>query len=281
MTAVNYAEMNQYEMLSKFESMADFNNTFEQAMVAHKDLFTKSEYVALNKLRKFAATFYGVAWCRIQKAVAATHQDEMFGVSRRTFDRMLAKARKLNLITVINQARKNKWQKHSVYVFNQLDELTPEVFEIVYISPTIDVPVPAKIDAPITSNLSELPKQKDLNTYPQAENVSVSNEDVVDFKESKTDYQRMNNLVANLFEDKKTVYRMYGAWLGQTKKMINRPSIDIAIEATKTLVQEVKRRIALDINPLQNPTGYFNGILTKMIDVWVDEELDALRQEFS
>src|SRR5690606_18086202 len=156
MTALNYAETNQYEMLSKFESMADFNNEFEQAMVAYKSLFTKSEYIALNKLRKFAATFFGVAWVRLQKAVAATHQDEMFGVSRRTFDRMLRKARKLNLITVINQARKNKWQKHNVYVFNRLEELTPEVFEIVSISDTIDVPNELKIDAPITNLLLEL-----------------------------------------------------------------------------------------------------------------------------
>lgn len=159
---MTYAEQNHYDKLSKFDSLKEFNNHFEQAMLHIKDHFTKSEYIALNKLRKFAADIVGVAWCKLQRAVAGTHQDETFGVSRATFDRMLRKAKKLNLITVINQSRKNNWQKHNVYVFNTVDEINIPCSEIVSNSHTIDVPSDEKIDAPLTNNLSELPKEKQV-----------------------------------------------------------------------------------------------------------------------
>lgn len=159
---MSYAEQNHYDSLSKFQSLNEFNNHFEQAMIEIKKQFTKSEYIALNKLRKFASEIFGVAWCKLQRAVAGTHSDNTFGVSRATFDRMLRKAKKLNLITVINQARKNNWQKHNVYVFNKLDELNMPENEIVSNSHTIDVPDTKKNDGALTINLSELPKEKQV-----------------------------------------------------------------------------------------------------------------------
>lgn len=159
---MTYAEQNHYNQLSKFDTLKEFNNHFEQAMLLLKDRFTKSEYIALNKLRKFAADITGVAWCKIQSAVAGTHQDETFGVSRATFDRMLRKVKAFNLVTIINQSRKNNWQKHNVYVFNRIDEIILPCDEIVSNSHTIDVPINEKIDAPLTNNLSELPKEKQV-----------------------------------------------------------------------------------------------------------------------
>ena len=164
---MTYAEQNHYDKLSKFQSLKEFNNHLEQAMIYLKGEFTKSEYIALKKLSKFAADFFGVAWCKAQKAVAATHMDALIGVSRSSFDRMLRKAKKFNLITVINQYRKNNKQKHNVYVFNRVEEIQHEVVEIVPDSHTIDAP--KTIDEPRTNNLSELPikKQvKDINNKP-------------------------------------------------------------------------------------------------------------------
>lgn len=278
MTALNYAETNGYTTLAKFDSIAEFNAHFEQAMVAHKSLFTKSEYIALNKLRKFAATFVGVAWCKLQKAVASTHQDETFGVSRASFDRMLRKARKLNLITVINQERKNKWQKHNVYVFNRLEELTPEVFEIVSISNTIDVPNELKIDAPITNLLLELPRLKDLNTYPQAEIVSASNHvnKVVEMKD--TPYYQIKNLVDGLVSDKNFVYKIYGVWMAQSKHAGFDVDFDVALIAAKKLAAEVKRRRNLELVSLMNPVGYFSGILSNMIAKVAEENIREMEE---
>lgn len=157
---MTYAEQNHYDKLSKFQSLKEFNDHFEQAMLDVKDYFTKSEYIALNKLRKFAADVTGVAWCKAQTAVSETHKDELFGISRSSFDRMLRKAKKFNLIAVINQFRDNKKQKHNVYVFNRYEEIQVEVVEIVSDSHTIDVPM--AIDEPKTINLSELPLKKQV-----------------------------------------------------------------------------------------------------------------------
>lgn len=154
-----YANERGYDKLSKFTSVRDFNNQFEQAMLTIKSAFTKSEYIALNKLRKFAGSaIAGVAWCRAQKAVAATHMDALIGVSRSTFNRMLRKAASHNLLTIIRQERNNKYQTHNVYVFNRADE----VVEIVSKSNTIDVADDAKIDNAISLNLSDLPLQKQV-----------------------------------------------------------------------------------------------------------------------
>jgi len=179
MTTNTYAEDRGYEMLSKFDSIRDFNNQFEQAMLTIKSVFTKSEYIALNKLRKFAGSaIAGVAWCKAQKAVAATHMDALIGVSRSTFNRMLRKAASHNLLKVIRQERNNKYQTHNVYVFNRADE----VIKIVSNSHTIDVAESVKIDNAIALNLSDLPLEKqvkdNINTpVSESENKSLSTED--------------------------------------------------------------------------------------------------------
>ncbi|MGE7843950.1 hypothetical protein ACQKNX_24590 [Lysinibacillus sp. NPDC093712] len=191
MNTVTYATERNYDLLSKFTDINDFNNNFEQAMVDVKSEFTKSEYIALNKLRKFAANVVGVAWCKIQKAVASTHASEMIGVSRSTFDRMLRKASKLNLITVINTQKANNYQAHNIYVFNRVDELTL-TNEIVSDSHTIDVADDVKIDVAKTTNLSELPLQKQVKDNKETPiNDSINLEDQREYieKYATNEYQ--------------------------------------------------------------------------------------------
>lgn len=192
MNTVTYATERNYDLLSKFTDINDFNNNFEQAMIDVKSEFTKSEYIALNKLRKFAANVVGVAWCKIQKAVASTHASEMFGVSRSTFDRMLRKARKLNLITVINTQKANNYQAHNIYVFNRVDELSlrNEIDEIVSDSHTIDVADDLKIDAALSSILSDLPLHKQVKDNKEtpisdSENIQQSKNQPLSLEEQR------------------------------------------------------------------------------------------------
>ena len=74
--------------------------------------------------------------------------------------------------------------------------------------------------------------------------------------------------------DKKTTYRVYGVWMAQTKKMINNPPFELAIKAVRVLIREVKRRIASDLLPLDNPADYFNGVISNMIDHWLESEMN-------
>lgn len=272
----NYAVQNQYDLLSKFESLKEFNNHFEQAMVLHKNTFTKSEYVALNKLRKFAANFFGVAWCKIQKAVAGTHQDNILGISRSTFERMLRKAKKLNLITVINQYKENKYQKHNVYVFNRLEELEVKEVRIVSKSTTIDVPENVKIDVPRTNNLSEL-KRKNNNTYQQADSVCKAIDHVIDLTkpmDEHTDYDKLKNLLMQFTSDKKLAYKFHGIWIAQTSKMIHKPDFELAMKATHATLRAMKTK------NIKNPRGYFNNALSGMIDKWIEADLRRYEEDY-
>ena len=279
MSALAYAQKNNYDMLSKFESVKEFNNHFEQSMLLYKKYFTKGEYIALNNLRHYAGSeeMTGVAFCKIIKAVASTFEETEFGVSRRTHERMLVKAKTINLITIHHQERANGSQKHNVFVFNRLEELVAppaKNAEIVSKSNTIDVANPCTIGAPI-SILLYLPEIKDLKinkTYQQAD-TAVQNDDVIDFEKEKTPRNQLKELVADLFEDKKIVNRMYGAWIAQTSKLINKPSFDLAKQATMILINEVRRRYTNGIKPLNKPVGYFNNTLTNLINRWVEAEL--------
>ena len=263
---VDYALKNNYDKYSKFKSSDDFNNDFKLAMYYHKGKFTKSEYIALKKLSKYAYSesspnTIGVAWSRGQGIVAATHKDAIFGISRSTFDRMLRKAKKLNLIKVVNQFRGDRTQKHNVYVFNTFNELTPEKFEIVSKSTTIDEP--KTIDEPITIIL-ELPKLKDINnTYQQEKPLKP-----------QTDYQRVCAKIHGLFKEKGMTSRIFGVWLAQISKLRNKPSIKLALDSLHILVGEIKRRNALDLKPLNNPVGFFSGILKNLIKQWDDEQFE-------
>lgn len=279
-----YATEKGYEAYSRFTSLKEFNSHFEQSMMLYKDTFTKSEYIALKKLRDFAGSdIIGVAWCKAQRAVAGTHKDtlttnnETFGISRSTFDRMLRKAKRMNLVNVINQYNKQGKKIHNVYVFNRVENVValPKVeavktVEIVSISNTIGEKNCMKIDFTRTSILLELPKLKDLNTYSQAKIVPVSKEIQNDSPKEKTEYQQLKELVEIVTEEKTLVYRMYGAWLGQTKKLINKPSFEIAIQAVKLLIAEIKKRANNGLPALYNAVGYFNGIVTKKINAVVE-----------
>lgn len=281
---LTYALDKKYNKYSKFKTVDEFNHNFNKAMYDHKDKFTKGEYMALKKLFEFAFSetspdTIGVAWSKGQKVVAATHKErsynnETFGISRSTFNRMLRKAKKLNLIRVINQFHKCGKKIHNVYVFNKYAELTPEKFEIVSKSQTIEA---CKTISDTITLLLELPKIKNnINTYQQAENVPVDkNVDntpkEVKEPEPKTDYQRVSKRIKGLFKEKGMTYRIYGAWLAQRAKTVNKPPFSLCLEALHILIGEIKRRIANDLKPLNGPVGYFSGILTNLLDKYYEK----------
>lgn len=275
----NYAEKRSYTKLSKFKSLKEFNSHFEQIMVDAKGFFTKSEYIALNKLRKFAgSSVVGVAWAKLQKVVASTWADTI-GVSRSTFDRMLAKAKKLNIVSVINQKRKNGYQTHNVYVFNRAGDLVlpqTEVVEIVSKSATIEEPSELKIDAPRTVLLLKLPRLKDIkNTYATQSPATKSDVDNSVFKDVElTPYERFKKCVTNFIADKKLASKMYGIWRAHTCKLVNAPDLELALKAVKHVMYKFKN------SNVKSVTGYFNGTVSNMVDTFIEEQLRAAQDEF-
>lgn len=272
MTMTTYAKDRNYHKLSKFTSLKDFNDQFEQAMLDVKSFFTKSEYIALNKLRKFAGSdIIGVAWAKLQKVVSSTWA-ETIGVSRSTFERMIRKARKLNLIAVVNQSRKNGSQTHNVYVFRRADEIVlpqSEVVEIVSKSTTIDVAEPLKIDAPITNILIKLPKLKEKdNTYAtQSVSDASTNIDLDLTPKELTPYERFKVYTSNFISDKTLASKLYGIYRAHTCKLLAAPDMEIAFDALKETLHKYKS------GKVKSITGYFNGTLSNMIDKYMQEQV--------
>lgn len=290
-TQEQYIEDHSYRRFSKFKTVDEFNSHFEQSMLFHKKRFTKSEYIALNRLRKYAYSenspdTIGVAWSKIQTVVAATHEKTIFGISRSTFERMLKKAIRLNLVKVRPQFKDNKRQKHNVYTFNRFEELTPEAFEIVEIVPktnTIDVGNDMKIDTPITL-LLELPKLKELNTYSQAKNVikdmEIDKKIEKEFQKEDTPYHKVRKMIEGLLPEKDAVYKIYGIWLAHTKHLGFEIDFEVCRFAVKKLIQEVKRRKSLELISLENPYGYFNGIVKNMIAVQAQKNIEEIESSY-
>ena len=276
-----YAEENNYHLLSKFKTVEEFNNHFEQSMLLHKDKFTKSEYLALNKLRKFAYSekspnTVGVAWVRAQKVVAATHKEtlhltESFGISRSTFNRMLRKAKKLNLVTVINQYDEHRYKKHNVYVFNRLEDLTPESFgkvEIVSESNTIEASKIEKTDATVTLIL-ELPKLKEKPiTYQKEE--TVNNQKIEKFVKNPSLRAKMRNQIMkrNMSHDALNEFALIA--YSEIKKTMNQNN-----ELTKTYLEKIayeKFLYVIDQSNINNMFALFTYLLRKDFGCLLDKD---------
>src|SRR4051794_12516876 len=108
-----------FNHLSQFEDINDFNNHIEQWMVDLKRKFTKSELVALKRLIRISAKVVGICNAKIGTLVAATHEKDGAGISRSTFKRMVSKAKENGLIFTHETVRKNGSKSSNVYVFNR------------------------------------------------------------------------------------------------------------------------------------------------------------------
>lgn len=110
-----------FKSLSQFKNLKDFNNNIEQWLVDFKSSFTKSELIALKRLIRYCAKHAGVSNAKIQTLVSATNKmNDMGGISRSTFERMLRKAKQFGILQVVNTVKSNgKGKGHNVYVFQR------------------------------------------------------------------------------------------------------------------------------------------------------------------
>lgn len=120
MSEMRSGHIENFKHLSVFESLRDFNNNIEMFLAEHKSEFTKSELIAFKRLVRFSARVYGVCNAKVQTILAAINKAAGgHGISRRTFERMLQKAKKLGILIVHNTTRQNGGQGHNVFVFQR------------------------------------------------------------------------------------------------------------------------------------------------------------------
>ncbi|UOR12180.1 hypothetical protein [Halobacillus amylolyticus] len=200
-------EVKKFKKLSQFKDIEGFNNSFEQHMVDHKDSFTKSEMVALRRLVRFSCKVAGVCYAKIQTIVSATHEKgDLGGISRSSFERMLRKAKKLNIVSVHNTMRKGK-KGHNVYVFNRYKSVKQKV---VSFPSNNEVVNDEKIDVSKTSNLLE-------SINPLKERKGFENHLSHQYVSSNIPKQ-LTNTVRSHFDCAETIYKVWNRLTLATRK---------------------------------------------------------------
>lgn len=118
----------EFKHYSQFKSLKDFNNQYEMWMADYKHQFTATEYIALNRLRKYCAKVWGVSNAMIRTILEAIEErDCPVGVSRSTFKRMIVKAKRIGLVEVIELERKDGSQSSNLYIFQRYDSRCDEI----------------------------------------------------------------------------------------------------------------------------------------------------------
>jgi len=112
--------VSQFSHLSLFQTVGEFNESMKQATYLHGHHFTKGERAALLVLVQFSVKYIGVCNARIDKLVKIS-QTKKQSISRSTFERMLRKAKKYNILSVHHTIREKGGYSHNVYVFHRFD----------------------------------------------------------------------------------------------------------------------------------------------------------------
>lgn len=268
-------QVEEYRRLSQFRDIEDFNNNFEQWMIDLKCKFTKSELIGLKRLVRYSAKIAGVCYAKIQTIVSSTHdKNQMGGISRSTFERMLRKAKNLGLVSVINTTNKRNRQAHNVYIFRKYQ---PVQEEVVKPSNTNDVANVENIDVPIkTSNL------------PQTTSIKNHNKRTNDVTDIKLSAEFVSNRVPKQFTDYVSCFYNDAQKIEEFWKVVKyqtrfhtyyseQDRAHLALDSFKQLVRNIK----LGNRKIRNVFGYFNGIVDKLLTKEYEQSLNEMFEEYA
>lgn len=109
-----------YAEYSQFKTITEFNTSIEMFLADHKQDFSKGELIAFKRLTKYAAKYYGVANAKIGTFVKTINEKlNGYGISRRTFERMIRKAEGFGILVKIHTVKAKGGQGHNVYIFQE------------------------------------------------------------------------------------------------------------------------------------------------------------------
>jgi hypothetical protein len=269
--------MKEYQALSQFSSLKEFNESINLFVKEKGSLFTKSELVAFNRLTKFAVKIKGVAFAKVCTIVSATYKEgDMGGISRSTFERMLRKAKKTGILTIISTSRKTTGGKgHSVYVFNpylsdsyleengkNTDEGSNDItIEVVDNEQLKEPEQPEAVDTPEVQPEKSEPKPLGFKPLSLKDLKNVGKPYIYDSVDKK-----FSSFVSSFLSDPVEVYELWKnvkSCSKQYEHVVDRDTvIDTAVESFKQLVARMK---LTSMKPINNPVGYFTGIYKKKI----------------
>lgn len=238
-----------YRMLQPFASKEELNANTKAIRHNFKEELYGTVREVLDVLHRYAVKFCGV--CYLSKSEIA----KMLEVSTRTIVRACNKLVALGVIQQYETKRHRGDRRQSTNAIVFVTQVNMRTFLDV-------IPECHTEKAPLdTPKLKDL---KDNNTY--ATQPSTGDKDELLVVKEKTPYQKLREFIEYFSEDKKLAYKMYGIYIAQTKRQINKPEIDIAIEAVKHTFNALKRKAIHSI------TGYFNNTLKGLLDKFYEAE---------
>ena len=119
-------QVKDFERLTNFNTLDEFNESFYIAMKQHGDAFSKGELIALKTLKNWGAKIVGVVYAKIGTIISELikQKGEMSVPSRSTFERAIRKAKKLGIIKTIEtkqgikkERRRRNLRGNNVYIF--------------------------------------------------------------------------------------------------------------------------------------------------------------------
>lgn len=240
-----------------FESVEEMDQHVEKHIQEHYYNLTKSERAIVFKIASHSLAYPGACHLKVQTIA------DSLEISERTVYRAIKKLEKLGIIRKENTIRsQNGGQGANIYV------ILP--FEL-NVSP--EMTVRENAEKPNNNNVQvQKSENQQLNSFNQNNNFidtyaaqpSESVDKLLTTKE-QTPYQRLKQFVSYFVKDNKLASKFYGIFLAQVSKQINKPDIDIAIEALKYTFRAVKRKKVHSI------TGYFNNTLSKLLDKYYED----------
>jgi hypothetical protein len=244
------ASAESFENLATFESIEQLNETVREYKCQFKETLTNTELALLDILHRYSAKYKGVSFMCKNKIA------ELIGKSRRTVIRLCQRLEALGIIRQVPMKRASDMnQTSNAIIIQPVKSDDVVVFEN---RPTSDdsanvTQEPAENVAPVRQNNSLKQKPYLHNTYPSGDVLS-------------SPYVEFKRFVGQFVNDNKLTSRLYGIYVAQTHYLRLSEQYDSSVLfnngllAIKAAFQATKRK------KLRSITGYYNGVLGRLLD---------------
>jgi predicted transcriptional regulator len=231
-----------------FQSVGELNEALYRHTCDHYFAMNETDRSILKLIGSYAVKYLGAA--HLKAATIA----EAIGKSEKTARRSLSKLQTLGIIAKVSTMRKvTGGYGANVYVINNVQ--SPVSSRQQAEKPTEATHEPAKKEAEAITLSSEKELLSSYNTYEQP----------------VSPYVRFKRMVSNFVDDRKLTNRLYGIYLAHSSYLRNsfdvNAILDAGVEAVKVTFQATKRK------PLRNVAGYYNGVLDRLLDRLVYDDI--------
>ena len=297
-------QIENFKSYSQFQSVAEFNEHFRLWMQKYGREFTRSEKIGLVLLSRFAMKVVGVANLKIGTALKVLYEQyNGNGISRSTWKRMVAKAKKIGLLVVHELKRDSGGQSSNLYVFMRFVDGEGHGSETIaspnsgndrhwskpedltcsekcnsggerHFSTQAEPPCPEKLNHHKTNNLKTTKKENEKNRDSESDLVAETLDHTYTSDHVPKPFVSLVKVFFNNCDTIEEYWKM--TKLAAYKYVYEKDHIlvlDVAIQAFKQMIRKLKKV------QLKKPIAYFYTIaLNKFADQFY-QELDELAEK--